>query len=477
MSVSMPQKSRVSYSENRFWSEVGYNRGDLVLRNAPEVFAIESTNYCNIKCIMCPRGEPDLMRRPLGHMDNDLLARIVDQAEFYTEPSWLHWFGEPLMNPQLFDQIEIAKGRVPNLGISTNATLLNEKQQDALLRSQLDTMMIAIDGDSKEVYENVRKSARFSFEEVCANAEGFLARRCALGTKKPFVILSIIVMDMTASDLESFREHWTALGADQVLFKPYTNWGGQNADVFENLEVVGRRSALRSPRKHACKLMWQSLVVTWDGRVVPCCFDYDAKLVLGDLKTQTLPEIWNGPAYVELRRTELEGRNNSVPCASCSQAPGHMRDGHWAEKSSTNMREGFGRAVSDPALPARLELAARAIDQAELEAVHQTETYEDRPLRWTNGNAKITVPLAPGVAPSIVKVKLRNLIVSKSNVRIFVNEKRIYDEPIPVEGLDQEFPIPPSSGAAVVRIESDTLQRQGDERTLGVAIESIELRS
>ena len=71
---------------NRFLSELAYNRDDVVLENLPEVFGIESTNYCNIKCIMCPRGEPDLMRRPLGHMNNDLLASIVDQAPFFTAP-------------------------------------------------------------------------------------------------------------------------------------------------------------------------------------------------------------------------------------------------------------------------------------------------------------------------------------------------------------------------------------------------------
>ena len=64
-------------------------------------------------------------------------------------------------------------------------------------------------------------------------------------------------------------------------------------------------------------------MVTWDGRVVPCCFDFDAKVVLGDLKTQTMEEIWNGPAYIELRKAELEGRNRSELCANCNQAPGH----------------------------------------------------------------------------------------------------------------------------------------------------------
>src|ERR1700730_253821 len=96
----------LTQADNAYWADYGYHRREVVLRSMPEVFAIESTNYCNIKCIMCPRGEPDLMRRPLGHMEPAVLERVIEQAEFFAEPTWLHWFGEPLMNPSIFDHIE-----------------------------------------------------------------------------------------------------------------------------------------------------------------------------------------------------------------------------------------------------------------------------------------------------------------------------------------------------------------------------------
>ena len=312
-----------SSEQNRIEAEIGYHNRDVVLRGLPEVMAIESTNYCNIKCIMCPRGEPDLMRRPLGHMSNALLERIIDQAAFFEDPTWLHWFGEPLMNPHIFDHIEIAKRRINNLGISTNATLLRPQAQINLLNSGLDTIIIAIDGATKEVYENVRKSDRFEFEQVRTNAEQFLALRRERGQKKPFVILSIIAMDLTSPDLNAFRDHWASRGADQVIFKPYANWGGQYSDVIDDLGAIKPRASSVSPRAHPCKLMWKSLVVAWDGKVIPCCYDYDTKMVMGDLTNQTIEEIWNGPSYVALRQAELEGRNNSALCANCTAAPGH----------------------------------------------------------------------------------------------------------------------------------------------------------
>jgi len=318
----------LSLAENRFWKEYGYHRGEAVLKNLPEIFSIESTNYCNLKCIMCPRGEPDVMRRSLGHMDTPLFAKILDQAAFFTDPCWFHLFGEPLMNPHLFEQIKIAKPKIPNLGISTNATLLDEANTVALLDSGLDTIMIAIDGASAQVYERVRKSPGFSYGQVAANAERFLAAKRAAQARKPYVILSIIRMGETEKDLEAFRAHWLSQGADEVKTKAFTTWGNQTPD-FQELAARAERAKLSSPRRFPCKHLWESVVITWDGRVVPCCYDYDAKMVMGDLKSSSLAEIWNSPAYVELRRAELAAKNNSPLCANCSEAPGHARKPEW----------------------------------------------------------------------------------------------------------------------------------------------------
>jgi radical SAM protein with 4Fe4S-binding SPASM domain len=478
LDVAVARDMPLTIHENRFLAELAYNRGDVVLRNMPEVVGIESTNHCNIKCIMCPRGEPDLMQRPVGHMPTSLLERIIDQAEFFTEPAWLHWFGEPLMNPFLFEQIEIAKRKVPNLGISTNATLLRPRAQANLLQSKLDTIIIAIDGATKEIYEAVRKSERFTYEQVKENAEQFLSRRRDLGLKRPFVILSIIVMDLTAPDLNDFRDYWLARGADQVVFKPYVNWGGQYSDVFKDLEVVEKRALLDSPRPHACKLMWESMLVTWDGRVVPCCYDYDAKMVLGDLKTQTLAEVWNGPAYVALRQAELEGRNHSELCASCSQAPGHARDPHWpAGPGRVNMAPEFGWAAIEPRKPAALEVGTTIF--AQTRGMHPPENFQGRPLRWTDGAATISIPLLGKSPPKNLFVKLWNLTQSPDPVTIRVNGSQLFHGTLPAKGLDVTLPLPPidSNAEAVINIDSQYVYAAGDPRALGVAVESLLLLS
>jgi radical SAM protein with 4Fe4S-binding SPASM domain len=316
---------------NQRWRGYEYHTGQTRLRSLPDVFAIESTNFCNLKCVMCPRGEPDLMERPLGHMSDEIFHKLVDGWEYFTEPCWLHLFGEPLMHPTLFDQIDYAKrAGMPNVGISSNATLLTKLNSASILDSGLDTIILSIDGNSKETYEKIRKSAAFTFEEVCENVRGFLDMRKRMNKTRPRTIVQIIQMEETKTELEAFKMKWMAAGADEVLFKQYTTWGDQRPDEhsFADLAPSEQKAWFQQTllRPNPCFYLWSTVVVAWDGRVVPCCFDYDAVMTMGDLRTQTLPEIWNGAAYQEIRKAELEGRNNNPLCVSCKEAPGFARD-------------------------------------------------------------------------------------------------------------------------------------------------------
>ncbi len=316
--------------QNRFWQNYGYHHGQVKLRNLPEVFAIESTNYCNLRCVMCPRGEPDIMERPLGNMSDDLFRKILGDIEFYKEPCWFHWFGEPLMHPRLFDQIALAKSQgIPDLGISTNATLLDADRAQAILDSGLDTILIAVDGATKDVYERIRISSTFTFERVCENVRQFLDLKKRLGRTRPATTLSIIVMEETKSQLDDFKRYWLAAGADEIIFKPYTTWGNQDTQFIQLAVSEIQETHRTQVRTNPCYHLWESVVIAWDGRVVPCCFDFDATVTLGDLKTHSLREVWNSQAYQDLRQKERDGENDSPLCRNCNQAPSIERNPVW----------------------------------------------------------------------------------------------------------------------------------------------------
>lgn len=312
----------------RLWE---YHTGATTLRSRPDIISIESTNHCNLKCVMCPRGEPDIMRRHLGSMSTEVFRKIVQGWEYWGDPMWFHMFGEPLMHPELFEQIAIAKeAGVPNLAISTNATLLTARNASKILSSGLDKIILCIDGNNKETYEAIRKSTEFSYEEVCANVGRFLEMRPTWVEHghEIHATVQIVVMEETKDQLDAFREKWEALGADEVVFKEYCSWGGQDGQ-FAPLAPLKRQAELKTLRPHPCMYLWQGVTVMWDGRVVPCCYDYDAKMVMGDLRHETLDEIWNGAQYVELRANERAGKNDSALCGNCSEAPYQVIDPHY----------------------------------------------------------------------------------------------------------------------------------------------------
>lgn len=324
----------LKHQYNHFLQDFSYHHGLARNLGQPKLHCIELTNHCNIRCVMCPRGEPNMMTRPEGNMSVDLFKKVLSELRYFSDPSWFQLFGEPLLNPCFFEQVALAKRekKILKLGVSTNATLLNQSNSEKILKSKLDVLMIAIDGTNKEVYESIRKSEHYTYEEVVANAEEFLSMRKRMAKKTPHVQLSIIVMDKTAPELESFRQFWMEKGANEVVFKRFVNWANQS----NVSDIAGLSKSLNQSTNpdYPCKLLWESMVITWDGKVVCCCFDYDTVMPMGDLKVQTLKEIWNSPAYQKLRKQERSGRNASILCANCTQAPGHARNPHYPFKWS-----------------------------------------------------------------------------------------------------------------------------------------------
>ena len=77
--------------------------------------------------------------------------------------------------------------------------------------------------------------------------------------------------------------------------------------------------SIKNPLHNQCWKMWSSCVITWDGKVVPCCFDKDARHVMGDMTTQPFREIWTGIPYQLFRQSILRSRSEIEICKNCSE--------------------------------------------------------------------------------------------------------------------------------------------------------------
>jgi len=264
---------------------------------------------------MCPHSE---QTRKKGSMGIDVFKKIVDNkwlddSDFVR----LHGMGEPLMNKNIFGLIEYASSKNINTEISTNICLLGKANADKLLGSDLKQIILSLDGITKNTYEHVRVKA--DFEKSLENLRNFLDLK-KKRKSEIYTIVQIIFMQETVDEIVDFVNYWKAHGSlDEIRIRFYSSWAMQDDDINEQYNSFISKNDVSRKRKNPCRLLWESVVIQFDGKVVPCCRDFDSKYVLGDLNTNTLHEIWNGNKFRNLRKNHLSDKYDNPLCRHCTE--------------------------------------------------------------------------------------------------------------------------------------------------------------
>jgi MoaA/NifB/PqqE/SkfB family radical SAM enzyme len=267
-------------------------------RSLPDIVQIEATNICNAKCTFCPRDDMD---RKQGIMDMALYERIVDEcARLGIKHLRMHNYGEAFVDKRLPEKIRYAKDRgIAEVGVITNGSLLGPDVAQAVVDAGLDAINISLDAAGKETFESTRIGLKY--DKVIANLEGFLQIRAASGKRRPKLILSFVRQGNSAEE-QAFIDRWSAV-ADKVHITELHNWAG-TLDQLSNVSFP-------------CYRQWLTFTALWDGRVSLCCADFDGRVILGDLRTQSIEEIWYSDAYRRVRREHLESGGPAI-CRSCN---------------------------------------------------------------------------------------------------------------------------------------------------------------
>jgi MoaA/NifB/PqqE/SkfB family radical SAM enzyme len=222
---------------------VKYLSYELELEKAPtfpDRVYVESTNVCNLDCIMCPTGL-HIDTRPKGYIEWDLYCSIVDEIAPFAEAVVLHSWGEPLLHKRIMDMIAYAKERDVWVETSTNAMLLSEEVGLKLIEAGLDRVYLSMDGLTKETYEKVRKGG--NFERVLGNIERFLEMKHELGSSIEADI-QIVRLSETDAEVDEFVRRWSESRADLINIKELDTWGGQIDEVSSlAVEDSERRSS------------------------------------------------------------------------------------------------------------------------------------------------------------------------------------------------------------------------------------------
>jgi radical SAM protein with 4Fe4S-binding SPASM domain len=270
---------------------------------------IEPTSMCNLKCVMCPNKSLD--RDKKGMMDLELFKKAIDEAKDFVHDINLHHRGESLLHKGIYDMIKYAKDRGVVLKLHTNATCLDEFNTRNILESNLDYISFSFDGFDRETYEKYRAGARY--DKTMKNILRFLQLKKNLQKNRPFTVLELI--DYSSYDdsyalknLSSFKKQFAGLPLDKILVKKPHNFAG-NVDI-----KTSEDDSVYSP----CTFLWHSLIIFWNGDVLPCTQDFHGQLSLGNLKDQSLSEIFHGEKMLSLRNKALTGSLQEIkPCSGC----------------------------------------------------------------------------------------------------------------------------------------------------------------
>ena len=270
----------------------------------PKIEQIELTNRCPYTCGMCPRTLE--MRRGLGDMSLELFDSVMSQISGSTEFLALHHFGESLLHKGLPDAIRIAKGHGIKTGLSCNPPSLLPWRASAILEAGIANLVLSLDSLDPKVYKTIRgRAARL---DVADNNLRELVRMRAEGGFETVITLQMISMRANQVEADAFLGYCEEIGVDRGVVIRLERWDFDDETVLS----IGEHT---SPGYTApCTRPWKSVAVLWDGRIVPCCHDYDGELVLGDLRTETLEEIWNKPQA----RLFREKNGEMAICAKCA---------------------------------------------------------------------------------------------------------------------------------------------------------------
>lgn len=273
----------------------------------PLNIAVEPSNHCNLNCIMCAH---DKLTRAKGVMDIILYKKIIDEIveENPHTRLWLDFYGEPLLQKfRLFYMIDYARKRgMTNIALNTNAMLLNQEMTEMLLDSGIEFISFDCDGMSKEVYEKIRVGG--DRDQVYRNIKFFLKRKKERKLKRPIAEVKIMEMEQNRHELQTVVDYWRAQGAWTCVRRLIT-WGGK-VDIGRSNEHCANRIA--------CGNAVGIMPITWDGKIPLCVMDVDARYAVGDVKKESIKEIWSRRNEFLVRK-HMEHRWDELPglCIDC----------------------------------------------------------------------------------------------------------------------------------------------------------------
>lgn len=291
----------------------------------PISISFEPTTSCNLRCPECPSGLRSFTR-PTGMLENNFFKNTIDQLSQDLLYLVFYFQGEPYLNPDFLKMVGYASSKGIYTATSTNAHYLTDENARKTVESGLDRLIISIDGTTQDVYEQYRRGGKLN--KVIEGTKNIVAWKKKLKSRTPFIFFQFLVVKPNEHQVGEIKMLAKECGVDEVRFKTAQVYDFEN-DPNQLIPATQKYSRYKKDRngvyrlknalQNHCWRLWHATVITWDGLVVPCCFDKDAQHKLGDLKGKPFREIWKHDDYIQFRKKVLHGRGNIDICSNCSE--------------------------------------------------------------------------------------------------------------------------------------------------------------
>ncbi|HSZ71111.1 MAG TPA: radical SAM/SPASM domain-containing protein [Cytophagaceae bacterium] len=311
--------AQLTYSyQNSVW------RGRSLHKGMPASVSIEPTTSCNLRCPECPSGLRSFTR-PTGMMDLNLYRSTLDQLTSDLLYQILYFQGEPYLHKGFFDMVRYANEKKIYTATSTNAHYLDDERAEETVRSGLDRLIISIDGTTQDTYQSYRVGG--DLNKVIEGTRNILKWKKRLNSKTPHTIFQFLVVGHNEHQIADVQKLAKELGVDELRLKTAQIYDYQNGSDLMPLDEKYSRYTKKKDGTYDikrggdknCWKMWHSCVITWDGKVVPCCFDKDAHYSMGSLQQQSFSDIWTGHRYEEFRNNLIQSRDTYEMCKNCTE--------------------------------------------------------------------------------------------------------------------------------------------------------------
>ncbi|MBN2665112.1 MAG: SPASM domain-containing protein [Bacteroidales bacterium] len=284
----------------------------------PATVSIELTSHCNLSCPECASGS-GMMLRERGFMDPALYKKAIRELNPFIFYASLYFQGEPFLHPDIFSFLQLKEKT--KVIISTNGHYLGGENARKTVLSGIHKLIVSLDGMDQQSYSRYRING--NLETVMDGIRNVSLERQRLNSHMKLELQFLVnrFNEHQIAQAESFAREVKAslrLKSMQVIDgHDAGEWMPSNGK-YARYETSGGSFAIKNPMPSRCLRLWLNPVITWDGKVLPCCFDKDAEYEMGDLKSETFREIWHGNKFREFRLKVLSDRKSIPICRNCT---------------------------------------------------------------------------------------------------------------------------------------------------------------